>query len=119
MCVCSVGWFKLSISVRHSSANDARECFNHLSVLGSHQPRSPEGGSIRDRVRINRIHGAAWKALISTYMVAIPLSGDICTAEQNISAGLLPDIPVSTAIAAKTGEAINANPSTMLIAAAF
>src|SRR5260221_5803186 len=38
----------------------------------------------RALARISFSHGAAWKALISRYIVTILLSGDTCAAEQSI-----------------------------------
>jgi hypothetical protein len=58
------------------------------------------------RPEINFNQGAAWKALISRYIGAIPLSGDIPYAdEQSISGGPPPKIPVSRAIVARVGAA--------------
>jgi hypothetical protein len=37
------------------------------------------------RLEISFSQGAEWKALISTYIGTIPLSGDACEAEQGIS----------------------------------
>ena len=62
------------------------------------------------RTRISFSHGAAWKALISTYIVTIPLSGDTCAAEQSISAGPPPRTPVSSAMMAKVGDAASTKP---------
>ena len=48
--------------------------------------------------------GCKWKALISKYIGAIPLSGDTpCTAEQSIAGGCAPKIFVNSAMIAKVG----------------
>ncbi len=62
--------------------------------------------------------GAPWKALISRYIVTIPLSGDTRAAEQSISAGPSPRTPVSSAMMAKVGDAARASPSAAQSAAA-
>jgi hypothetical protein len=56
--------------------------------------------------KISFSHGAEWKALISKYIGAIPVSGDAsCAAEQSMSGMAPPWIPVSGAMIAKLGAA--------------
>src|SRR5262245_49615299 len=58
------------------------------------------------RLEISFSQGAEWKALISKYIGTIPLSGDAsCAAEQSISGGPPPRMPVSSAMIAKAGAA--------------
>jgi hypothetical protein len=50
--------------------------------------------------------GAAWKALISQYIAAIPLSGDACcAAAQSMSGGPALEKAISSAMVAKVGAA--------------
>jgi hypothetical protein len=57
------------------------------------------------RLEISFSQGAAWKALMSTYIGIIPVSGDASgAAEQSISSGL-PRTAVSSAMTAKVGAA--------------
>jgi hypothetical protein len=51
-------------------------------LLAFQDPRAP----LR-RLEISFSQGAEWKALISTYIGTIPLSGDACEAEQGKSGG--------------------------------
>ena len=54
------------------------------------------------RLEISFSQGAEWKALISTYIGTIPLSGDApCAAEQSILDGPAPNTPVNSAMIAK------------------
>lgn len=63
--------------------------------------------------------GGAWKALISTYIGTIPLSGDAsCAAEQIISGAPPPRTPVSSAMTAKVGAAARDSQPAMPDAAA-
>src|SRR6266403_1224004 len=58
------------------------------------------------RPEISFSQGAEWKALISKYIGAIPLSGDAsCAAEQSISGGSPPRTLVISAMIAKVGVA--------------
>src|SRR4029434_11310196 len=74
---------------------------------GSRTPQTTR----RALARISFSHGAEWEALISRYIVTIPLTGDTCAAEQSISAGPPPRTPVSSAMMAKVGDAARASPS--------
>jgi hypothetical protein len=62
----------------------------------------------RRRLAISFSQGVEWKALISTYIGTIPLSGD--AAEQSMSP---PRTPVSSAIIAKVGAAARLSQSAM------
>ncbi|MEA2911638.1 MAG: hypothetical protein QOJ15_3719 [Bradyrhizobium sp.] len=58
------------------------------------------------RLEISFSQGAAWKALISQYIAAIPLSGEACcTGAQSMSGGPAPGKVVSNAMMAKVGAA--------------
>jgi hypothetical protein len=62
------------------------------------------------RLEISFSQDAEWKALISQYIAAIPLSGDACcAATQSMSGGLLPRKAVSSAMIAKVGAAARHN----------
>ena len=61
------------------------------------------------RLEISFSQGAEWKALISKYIGAIPLSGD--AAEQSISGGPPAGTAVSNAMMAKLGAAARHNQS--------
>src|ERR1700675_4392773 len=61
------------------------------------------------RLEISFSQGAEWKALISKYIGAIPLSGD--AAEQSISGGPPAGTAVSNAMMAKVGAAPRHNQS--------
>ena len=74
-----------------------------------------EARPLRRRLEISFSQGAKWKALMSKYIGAIPLSGD--AAEQSISGGPLPT-PVSSAMMAKVGAAARHNQSAAPSAAA-
>jgi hypothetical protein len=72
------------------------------------------------RLEISFSQGPEWKALISTYMGIIPLSGDAsCAAEQSKSGGLPPRTPVSSAMSAKVGAAARHGQSAAPRAATF
>ena len=69
--------------------------------------------------RISFSQGAAWKALISTYIGTIPLSGDVCAGAQSMSAAPPPRTPVSSAMMAKVGAAARHSQSAAPSAAAL
>jgi hypothetical protein len=72
-------------------------------AAGSSLPFSP---APLPRRKISFSHGAEWKALISKYIGAIPVSGDAsCAAEQSMSGMAPPWIPVSSAMIARLGAA--------------
>src|SRR5436190_24317219 len=72
------------------------------------------------RLAISFSQGAEWKALISKYIGAIPLSGDAsCVAEQSISGAPPPRAPVSSAMIAKVGAAARDSQPAAPTAAAF
>ena len=57
-------------------------------------------------LEISSSQGAEWKALISQYIAAIPLSGEACCAvAQSMSGGPAPEKAVSSAMMAKVGAA--------------
>ena len=69
------------------------------------------------RLEISFSQGAKWKALISTYIGTIPLSGDAL--EHNASGDPPPRIPVSSAMSAKVGAAARYRKSAALVADAL
>jgi hypothetical protein len=75
-------------------------------------------GSIFNRRKISFSQGAEWKALISRYIGAIPLSGDAPPIEHNASGDPAPRTPVSSAMIAKVGAAARVRKSTAFVAAA-
>jgi hypothetical protein len=71
-------------------------------------------------LEISFSQGTEWKALISKYIAAIPLSGDAaCVAEQRISGAPPPRAPVSSAMIAKVGAAARESQPAAPTAAAF
>jgi hypothetical protein len=72
-----------------------------------HAPQAP----LR-RLEISFSQGGEWKALISKYIGIIPLTGDVCPAEHNISGWPPPRAPVSSAMIAKVGAAARYSQST-------
>jgi hypothetical protein len=70
------------------------------------------------RLEISFSQGAEWKALISTYIGTIPLSGDPSGA-QSIPGGPPPKTPVSSAMMAKAGAAARHRKSAAPSAAAL
>jgi hypothetical protein len=75
-----------------------------------------EARPLRRRLEISFSQGAKWKALMSKYIGAIPLSGD--AAEQSISGGPPAGTAVSNAMMAKVGAAARHNQSAAPSAAA-
>ncbi len=65
---------------------------------------------------ISLSHGAEWKALISTYIGTMPLSGDALAIEHNASGDPPPSTPVSSAMIAKVGAAARYRKSAPAIA---
>src|SRR5882757_812687 len=71
------------------------------------------------RLKISLSHGAEWKALISTYIGTMPLSGDALTIEHNASGDPPPRTPVSSAMIAKVGAAARYRKSAVAAALPF
>jgi hypothetical protein len=71
------------------------------------------------RLEISFSQGAEWKALISTYIGTMPLSGDALTIEHNASGDPPPRTPVSSAMIAKVGAAARCSQSAAAIVAAL
>ena len=80
-----------------------------LMLAGYCWPTSIDHRGCRAPLRwraISLSHGFAWKALISTYIGIMPLSGEApCAAEHNKSCGPPPRTAVSSAMIAKVGAA--------------
>src|SRR6185437_15757400 len=68
---------------------------------------------------ISLSHADAWNALISRYIVTMPLTGDACVAMPSISDEPPLVTAVSSAIMAKVGDAARASASATLTATPF
>jgi hypothetical protein len=95
------------MSRTHPRSHALRSCRHDTARADAADPTPGSGprGPLR-RPQISFSQGAEWKALISKYIGAIPLSGDAaCAAEQSTSGAPAPRTPVSSPMIAKVGAA--------------
>jgi hypothetical protein len=95
-----------SISERIRDGTATHLAAEQLGQRQWHKPICDERRRIFRRREISVSHGTKWKALISRYIGAMPLSGDTpCAAEQSISSDPPPKRLVSKAMIRKVGAA--------------
>ena len=91
----------------HSGLPNAAECAGHEKGWAHYLDRLVVAAAGRDPGPDPGLRkGAAWKALISRYIAVIPPSGDVSgIAAQSMPDEPPPEVPVSSAMTAKVGDA--------------